>query len=51
MARTRGHRRCTCGQSQGYSYTLFPSIKFAESMRLAAMGYHFRKLSEAYGES
>ena len=25
--------------------------KFAESMRLAAMGYHFRKLSEAYGES
>jgi hypothetical protein len=25
--------------------------KFAESMRLAAMAYHFRKLSEAYGES
>jgi len=24
--------------------------KFAESLRLAAMGYHFRKLSEAYGE-
>lgn len=24
--------------------------KFAESMRLAAMGYHFRKLTEAYGE-
>lgn len=24
--------------------------KFAESMRLAAMGYHFRKLIEAYGE-
>ena len=23
--------------------------KFAESMRLAAMGYHFRKLSDAYG--
>jgi radical SAM superfamily enzyme YgiQ (UPF0313 family) len=23
--------------------------KFAESMRLAAMGYHFRKLAEAYG--
>jgi len=23
---------------------------FAESLRLAAMGYHFRKLSEAYGE-
>ena len=25
--------------------------KFAESLRLAAMGYHFRKLSELYGES
>jgi hypothetical protein len=24
--------------------------KFAMSMRLAAMGYHFRKLVEAYGE-
>ena len=24
--------------------------KFAESLRLAAMGYHFRKLSEAYGD-
>ncbi len=24
--------------------------KFAESMRLAALGYHFRKLNEAYGE-
>jgi radical SAM superfamily enzyme YgiQ (UPF0313 family) len=24
--------------------------RFAESLRLAAMGYHFRKLSEAYGE-
>jgi radical SAM superfamily enzyme YgiQ (UPF0313 family) len=24
--------------------------KFAEAMRLAAMGYHFRKLMEAYGE-
>jgi radical SAM superfamily enzyme YgiQ (UPF0313 family) len=24
--------------------------KFAEAMRLAAMGYHFRKLAEAYGE-
>ena len=24
--------------------------KFAESLRLAAMGYHFRKLSELYGE-
>lgn len=24
--------------------------KFAESMRLAAMGYHFRKLAEAYSE-
>ncbi|MCA1815024.1 MAG: B12-binding domain-containing radical SAM protein [Acidobacteria bacterium] len=24
--------------------------KFTESMRLAAMGYHFRKLAEAYGE-
>jgi radical SAM superfamily enzyme YgiQ (UPF0313 family) len=26
------------------------SDKFAESLRLAAMGYHFRKLSEAYGD-
>ena len=25
--------------------------RFAESMRLAAMGYHFRKLSDAYSES
>ncbi|HYW69496.1 MAG TPA: DUF4070 domain-containing protein [Pyrinomonadaceae bacterium] len=25
--------------------------RIAESLRLAAMGYHFRKLSEAYGES
>ncbi len=25
--------------------------RFAESMRLAAMGYHFRKLSDAYNES
>jgi radical SAM superfamily enzyme YgiQ (UPF0313 family) len=25
--------------------------RMAETMRLAAMGYHFRKLSEAYGES
>src|SRR3989442_3731276 len=25
--------------------------RFAESLRLAAMGYHFRKLSELYGES
>lgn len=25
--------------------------RFADSLRLAAMGYHFRKLSEAYGES
>jgi len=25
--------------------------KFAESLRLAAIGYHFRKLSELYGES
>jgi hypothetical protein len=24
--------------------------QFADSMRLAAMGYHFRKLNEAYGE-
>jgi radical SAM superfamily enzyme YgiQ (UPF0313 family) len=24
--------------------------RFAESLRLAAMGYHFRKLSDAYGE-
>jgi radical SAM superfamily enzyme YgiQ (UPF0313 family) len=24
--------------------------RFADSMRLAAMGYHFRKLTEAYGE-
>lgn len=24
-------------------------LKFAESLRLAAMGYHFRKLSEVYG--
>jgi hypothetical protein len=24
--------------------------KFAESMRLAAMGYHFRKLVKAYSE-
>jgi radical SAM superfamily enzyme YgiQ (UPF0313 family) len=24
--------------------------RFAESMRLAAMGYHFRKLSDAYGD-
>src|ERR1700730_997105 len=24
--------------------------RFAESLRLAAMGYHFRKLSEAYGD-
>jgi Domain of unknown function (DUF4070) len=24
--------------------------RIAESLRLAAMGYHFRKLSEAYGE-
>ena len=25
--------------------------RFAESLRLAAMGFHFRKLNEAYGES
>ncbi len=25
--------------------------RIAESLRLAAMGYHFRKLSEAYGDS
>ncbi len=25
--------------------------KLAESLRLAAMGYHFRKLSDAYGEN
>ena len=25
--------------------------RFAESMRLAAMGYHFRKLSDAYGKN
>jgi hypothetical protein len=25
--------------------------KFIEAMRLAALGYHFRKLNEAYGES
>jgi len=25
--------------------------KFAESLRLAAMGYHFRKLSDAYGDN
>src|SRR5437016_7732129 len=25
--------------------------RFAESLRLAAMGYHFRKLSDAYGDS
>jgi radical SAM superfamily enzyme YgiQ (UPF0313 family) len=25
--------------------------KFAKSLRLAAMGYHFRKLSDAYGEN
>jgi len=25
--------------------------RFAESLRLAAMGYHFRKLNEAYSES
>ena len=24
--------------------------QFADSMRLAAMGYHFRKLNEAYGD-
>jgi triphosphoribosyl-dephospho-CoA synthetase len=24
--------------------------QFAQSMRLAAMGYHFRKLNEAYGK-
>jgi hypothetical protein len=24
--------------------------RFAESVRLAAMGYHFRKLSDAYGK-
>jgi len=24
--------------------------RFAETLRLAAMGYHFRKLSELYGE-
>lgn len=28
-----------------------PRDKFAESMRLAALGYHFRKLNEAYGEA
>ena len=33
------------GQSIGTS-----RAKFAESMRLAALGYHFRKLNEAYGE-
>jgi len=27
------------------------SDRFAESLRLAAMGYHFRKLSELYGDS
>ncbi|HET6893602.1 MAG TPA: DUF4070 domain-containing protein, partial [Pyrinomonadaceae bacterium] len=27
-----------------------PRGRFAESMRLAALGYHFRKLNEAYGE-
>jgi len=25
--------------------------RIAESLRLAAMGYHFRKLSDAYSES
>jgi len=25
--------------------------KFADSLRLAAVGYHFRKLSDAYSES
>jgi hypothetical protein len=25
--------------------------QLAESLRLAAMGYHFRKLSEVYGEA
>ena len=27
-----------------------PRSKFADSMRLAALGYHFRKLNEAYGK-
>ena len=27
-----------------------PRTKFADSMRLAALGYHFRKLNEAYGK-
>jgi hypothetical protein len=25
--------------------------QFADSLRLAAVGYHFRKLSEAYGQN
>jgi len=25
--------------------------QFADSLRLAAVGYHFRKLSDAYGEN
>ena len=33
-----------------FTEALREKARIAESLRLAAMGYHFRKLNEAYGE-